>query len=170
MSFPCLCILRVNRTRFQFKYYQRAQILGSGMRLSPLGTSVTNWPIVQDPVWSNRWNENWHEKPKYSEKTYSSATLSTTLTPHDQTWARNRTAAVGSRRLTAWAVVRPSYTYYSAIYFQTNNNLTCLCCIISMFEDLIWVIFVAWCYTMMQSGKENPEIRMFTDAECSNKT
>jgi hypothetical protein len=48
MSFPCLCIL--NRTLFQFKYYQPTQILGAGVRLSPLGTSATNWPIVQDPV------------------------------------------------------------------------------------------------------------------------
>jgi hypothetical protein len=42
------------------------------------------WPIVQTPMideddfWSNWWNENWHGKPKYSEKTYPSATLSTT--------------------------------------------------------------------------------------------
>jgi hypothetical protein len=27
--------------------------------------------------------------------------------PHDLTWARTRAAAVGSRRLTAWAMVRP---------------------------------------------------------------
>jgi hypothetical protein len=54
-----------------------------GVRLSPLGTSATNWPIVpaQDDrwwVWSSRWNENCQEKPKYTEKTYPSATLSTT--------------------------------------------------------------------------------------------
>jgi hypothetical protein len=42
------------------------------------------WPIVQTPMidednfWSNWWNENWQGKPKYSEKTYRSATLSTT--------------------------------------------------------------------------------------------
>jgi hypothetical protein len=35
-----------------------------GVRLSPLGTSATNWPIVPAPddrwwVWSSRWNENW---------------------------------------------------------------------------------------------------------------
>jgi hypothetical protein len=29
-------------------------------------------------MWSSRWNENWQGKPKYSEKTYPSATLSTT--------------------------------------------------------------------------------------------
>jgi hypothetical protein len=55
-----------------------------GVRLSPLGTSATNWPIVPAPgdrwwwVWSSRWNENWQGKPKYWEKTCPSATLSTT--------------------------------------------------------------------------------------------
>jgi hypothetical protein len=46
------------------------------------------WPIVQAPddtwgwLWSNWWNEDWQRKPKYSEKTGLSATLSTT----DPTW------------------------------------------------------------------------------------
>jgi hypothetical protein len=53
------------------------------VRLSPLGTSATNWRIVAAPddrrwMWSNRWNENWQGKPKYSKKTCSSATLFTT--------------------------------------------------------------------------------------------
>jgi hypothetical protein len=53
------------------------------MRLSPLGTSATNWAIVPDPddrwwVWSSRWNENWKEKPKFSEKSCPSDTLPTT--------------------------------------------------------------------------------------------
>jgi hypothetical protein len=34
--------------------------------------------IDEDDFWSNWWNENWQGKPKYSEKTYPSATLSTT--------------------------------------------------------------------------------------------
>jgi hypothetical protein len=34
--------------------------------------------IGVDDFWSNWWNEDWHGKPKYSEKTYPSATLSTT--------------------------------------------------------------------------------------------
>jgi hypothetical protein len=55
-----------------------------GVRLCPLGTSATNWPIVPAPdyrrwwVWSSRRNKNWQGKPKYSEKTCPSATLSTT--------------------------------------------------------------------------------------------
>jgi hypothetical protein len=55
-----------------------------GVRLSPLGTASTVWPIVPALddrwwwMWSNRWNTNWQGKPKYSEKTCPSATLSTT--------------------------------------------------------------------------------------------
>jgi hypothetical protein len=81
------------------------------LRLSPLGTSATNWPIVPAPddrLWicSSRWNENWHRKPKYSEKTCPSATLSTT----NPTWldlGSNRAAAVGSGLLTAWTMAWP---------------------------------------------------------------
>jgi hypothetical protein len=55
--------------------------LGWGESL--LGTSTINWPIVPYPddrwwMWSGRWNENWQGKPKYSEKTCLSTTLSTT--------------------------------------------------------------------------------------------
>jgi hypothetical protein len=54
-----------------------------GVRLSPLGTAATVWPIVPAPddrwwLWSNRWNANWQGKPKYKEKTCPSTTLSTT--------------------------------------------------------------------------------------------
>jgi hypothetical protein len=64
-------------------------VYGGGVRLSSLGTSVTIWPIVPGPddrrwlLWSSRWNENWQGKPKYSEKTCSSATLFTT----NPTWS-----------------------------------------------------------------------------------
>jgi hypothetical protein len=45
------------------------------------------WPIVPAPddrrggLWRNWWNKDWQGKPKYSEKTCSSATLSTTNPP-----------------------------------------------------------------------------------------
>jgi hypothetical protein len=44
------------------------------------------WPIVPAPddrwwVWISRWNKDWQGKPKYSEKTCPSATLSTTNPP-----------------------------------------------------------------------------------------
>jgi hypothetical protein len=50
-----------------------------GVRVSPLGTSATNWPIIPAPddrwrwMWSSRWNENCHRKPKYFEKTCPNA-------------------------------------------------------------------------------------------------
>jgi hypothetical protein len=53
-----------------------------GVRLSPLGPSATNCPVVPAPddewVWSIWWNENWQGKLKYSEETCPSAILSTT--------------------------------------------------------------------------------------------
>jgi hypothetical protein len=36
--------------------------------------------IDEDDFWSNWWNEDWQRKPKYSEKTCPSATLSIPLT------------------------------------------------------------------------------------------
>jgi hypothetical protein len=56
--------------------------------------------------WRFGWNYDWQGKPKYSGKTWPSATFSTT----NPTWpdrARTRAAAVESQRLTAWAVARP---------------------------------------------------------------
>jgi hypothetical protein len=61
----------------------------------------------EDDFWSNWWNIDWQGKPKYSEKTCPSPTLSTTKShmprPGLESWA----AAVGSQRLTASAIVRP---------------------------------------------------------------
>jgi hypothetical protein len=53
-----------------------------GVRLSPLVMLATIWPIVPAPdrwwgLWTSRWKENWQGKPKYSDKTCSSATLTT---------------------------------------------------------------------------------------------
>jgi hypothetical protein len=58
-------------------------LFSHGVRLSPLGSAATDWPIVpapddDDDCGSNRWNENWQGKTKYSKKTCPSATLSTT--------------------------------------------------------------------------------------------
>jgi hypothetical protein len=57
-------------------------VLWGGVRLSPLGTSATNWPIVlaPDDRWAQSisWNENWQGKPNYSEETSPNAILSTT--------------------------------------------------------------------------------------------
>jgi hypothetical protein len=57
--------------------------IASGVGLSPLYCDHF-WPIVPAPddrwgwLWSNWWNKDWQGKPKYSEKTCPSVTLSTT--------------------------------------------------------------------------------------------
>jgi hypothetical protein len=80
-----------------------------GVRLSPLGMPAANWPTVPAMddrwVWSISWNENWQGKPKYSEETCPSATLSTTYP--DLTWDQTRATMEGSRWLTAWAMAWP---------------------------------------------------------------
>jgi hypothetical protein len=79
------------------------------VKLRPLGTLATNWSIVPVPddrwwwMWSSRWNENWQWKPNYSGKTCPSVTFPPQIL-HDLTSAGTRAAAVGSRRLTAWAI------------------------------------------------------------------
>jgi hypothetical protein len=49
---------------------------------------------------------------EFSEKTCPSATFVHHKIPHDQTRFRNRAPAVGSRRLTAWAMARPRIVVY----------------------------------------------------------
>jgi hypothetical protein len=70
-----------------------------------------NWPYCTCPWWLWGWRIWWNDdlqgKPKYSEKTCPSATLSTT-NPIWPDRTRTRAAAVGSQRLTAWAMARPS--------------------------------------------------------------
>jgi hypothetical protein len=72
--------------------------------LGPLGTSATNRAIVPTPGDYDDGEiggimNDWQGKPKYSEKTWPSAALSTT----NPTSSRTRTWAVevGSQRLTA---------------------------------------------------------------------
>jgi hypothetical protein len=111
-----------------------------GVRLSPLGMSATFWPIAPAQVdrwwvWSSRWNDNWQGKPKYSEKTSPNSTFPPQI-PHDPTWARTRAAALGSRRLTAWAMALPGftsthiYTYvdYKTIALDIFHCLGCVWC------------------------------------------
>jgi hypothetical protein len=57
------------------------EVSWGGVRLRPFGTSAANWPIIPAPddswVWIIWWNKNWQGKPKYSEETCPSASLST---------------------------------------------------------------------------------------------
>jgi hypothetical protein len=63
--------------------------------------------IVKMIVDRSRWNADWQGKPKFSEKTCPSATFVHHKIPHDKTRFWTGAAAVGSRRLPAWAMARP---------------------------------------------------------------
>jgi hypothetical protein len=87
-------------------------IVGGGVesKLGPLGTSVTYWPIVPAPGdceggefggMNGRGNRNIRRKP-------APTPLCPPLFPLDQTRDWTRAAAVGSQRLTASAMARPS--------------------------------------------------------------
>jgi hypothetical protein len=82
------------------------------VRLCPLGTSAANWPIVPAPddrrwMWSSLWNEN-RQGSWSTGREPVPAPLCQTQIPHDFTWDLTRAVAVGSQRLTAWAMARPS--------------------------------------------------------------
>jgi hypothetical protein len=74
----------------------------SGVGLSPLYCGHF-WPVVPAPddrwgwLSSNWWNEDWQGKP-------APAPRCPPQIPLDQAWDRTRAAAVGSQRLTAWAM------------------------------------------------------------------
>jgi hypothetical protein len=92
-----------------------------GVRLSPLGTSATVALLYQPRMIDDddygalggmrtgRGNRSTRRKP-------ASVALCPPQIPHDLTWDRTRAAAVGSQRLTAWAMARPSC--FSKIHFN----------------------------------------------------
>jgi hypothetical protein len=91
-------------------------IFSYGLRLSPLCTAATVWPVAPPPddtwwwLWSNWWNANWQGKPKYSEKACPSDTLSTT----NPTWSDPGSNL--ARRYGKQGNNRPSYG--TAIYLS----------------------------------------------------
>jgi hypothetical protein len=79
--------------------------------------------IDEDDLWSNWWSEDWQGKPKCSEKTCPSATLSTTKSHMTRPGFEPRTAAVGSQRLTAWAMARPCWQPYRHRWADCLENV-----------------------------------------------
>jgi hypothetical protein len=77
-----------------------------------IGTAATPGLLCQPRVIvkivESRWNVDWQEKPKFSEKTCPSATFVHHKPHMPRSGFEPRTATVGSRRLTAWAMARPS--------------------------------------------------------------
>jgi hypothetical protein len=86
-------------------------------KLSPLGTSATNWHVVpvpgdcEDGVFGG--NENWQGNRSTRRKP-APAPLFSLQIPLDHTRAQTRAVAVGSQRLTAWAMARPFICEQSA--------------------------------------------------------
>jgi hypothetical protein len=104
--------------------FKLIQAVGGGVQLGPLVVSAIHLPIVpapddyEDGVW---WNYDLRGKPKYSEKTCPSATLSTTnLTWPDR--AQTRAAVMGNQRLTAWAMARPYYILAKQVVSRGQNK------------------------------------------------
>jgi hypothetical protein len=100
------CVWRVIFLFFLFSH---------GLRLSPLGTAATVWPIAPAPddrwwwlLWSNLWNANWQGKQKYSERTCPSDPLSTT----NRTYLDSGSNPGRRHRLTAWTMSRLDWWWF----------------------------------------------------------
>jgi hypothetical protein len=144
------------------------------VRLSLLGTSATVWPVVptQDDrwwwMWSSLWNNNWQGKPKYSEKTYPSFTLSGT----NPTWP-DLGSNPGAAYLLPYVIVEHSMVRQCEIpLFSPWNEVTlkmfgtkwsengdsymprnCVACI------LVWFNEGRWDYLVIQHISEKEDMR-----------
>jgi hypothetical protein len=95
----------------------------SGVRLSPLGTSATYQPRMRDDdecgavggMRIGRGNRTTRRKP-------APVPLCPPQIPHDLTCARTRAAAVGSRRLTAWAMAQPKPLDPKSLEFNPHQH------------------------------------------------
>jgi hypothetical protein len=116
-----------------------------GVRLSPLGTVATVWPIVPAPdddhcgairgMRIGRGNRSTRRNP-------APVPLCPPQIPHDLTWARTQDPTVGSRRLTTWDMWRPALsvrTSSPASDYRPSTSPTPL-------QTLKFVsIFAYWC-------------------------
>jgi hypothetical protein len=102
------------------------------VRLSPLGTAAITGLLYQPQMMDDgdcgaiggikvgRGNRSTRRRP-------ASAPLFPPQIPLDQTRARTRTAAVGSQKLTAWAMARPNHKVSSDSDFKGLNCLPTNC-------------------------------------------
>jgi hypothetical protein len=94
-------------------------------KLGPLGTSSTEWPIVPTPgdyddgefgvIKIGRGNRSTRRK-------LVPAPLCPPQIPLDQTRARTRATAVGSQRLTAWAMAGPPNAFVDGFMKETKDR------------------------------------------------
>jgi hypothetical protein len=110
------------------------------VRLSPLGTAATVWLIVSAPddrwwwwLWRNRWNKKLAGETDVLGENLPPVLLYPPQIPHDLSRARTQAAAVGSRRLTGWAMARPSGHLEQCIWLR-----------VTLYEDLLACLRVSW--------------------------
>jgi hypothetical protein len=96
------------------------------VRLSPLGTSAIDWPIVPAPDVDDECGAVGGmriSKGKRSTRTKPAPVpLCPPQIPHDLTWARTRAAEVGSGRLTAWAMAGPGASQSCDLHRKRHTN------------------------------------------------
>jgi hypothetical protein len=88
-------------------------IIVSGVSLSPLGLLYQPQIIDDGDCGMKIGRGNWSTRRKPAP-----APLCPPQIPHDQTWARIRAAAVGSQRLTAWAIY--GWSFKKVLYIHIN--------------------------------------------------
>jgi hypothetical protein len=102
-SMDCFCESRYSTDRLCCTW-------GFFLKMVPLGTSATEWPIVPAP---GDYDDGEFGGMKIgmgnrsTRRKHAPAPLCQPQIPLDQTRARTRAAAVGSQRLTTWAMARP---------------------------------------------------------------
>jgi hypothetical protein len=72
-------------------------------------------------VWSNKWN-TW-QRSRSTQRKPASMLLCPTQIPHGMTRAQTQTAAVRSRRLTAWATARQKLQLDCEAMYQDTNSI-----------------------------------------------
>jgi hypothetical protein len=93
------------------------------VRLSPLGTSATIWPVVPAADDKSVGGMKIGRGNRSTRRKSVPVPLCLPQIPHDLTWARTLAAAVGSPRLTAWAVARPKF--YLFLWGGTKSTRYC---------------------------------------------
>jgi hypothetical protein len=105
-------------------------LVGGGVQLGPLATAATDWSIVACPGWlwwwRIWWNEDWQGKPKYSEKTRPSVTMSTTKPtwPYPGSNAGRRGGKPATNRLSYGAAME-GFTFQTIQVFIRHVTIQC---------------------------------------------
>jgi hypothetical protein len=130
------------KTNFPTQFTLDGVVVCSGVRLSPLGTAATTGLLYQPQMVDEgdcgaiggmkigRGNRSTRRKR-------APTPLSPPQIPHDQTRARTRAAAVGSQRLTAWAMARP---FCGGVSIKYLLSILCYVSLINCKSDITFQV------------------------------